>query len=32
VQVQESGGTVMVLDFLEGHSTSTLIEKIKASK
>lgn len=32
VQVQESGGRVMVLDFLEGHSTSRLIEKIKASK
>jgi rfaE bifunctional protein nucleotidyltransferase chain/domain len=32
VQVQESGGRVVVLDFLEGHSTSTLIEKIKASK
>ena len=32
VQVQESGGRVVVLDFLEGHSTSRLIEKIKSSK
>jgi bifunctional ADP-heptose synthase (sugar kinase/adenylyltransferase) len=28
-QVQAAGGQVLVLDFLEGHSTTHLIEKIK---
>lgn len=29
-QVQAAGGQVLVLDFLEGHSTTNLIEKIKS--
>ncbi len=30
-QVQAAGGQVLVLDFLEGHSTTHLIEKIKGT-
>ncbi len=30
-QVQAAGGQVLVLDFLDGHSTTQLIEKIKSS-